>query len=133
MPFKCNVCIPYTTKLSRGKLSRLCVKYTIHWKTFAVHQAVGIMYCTQQVIQGKNFCDQLKNREKCESFVIYSISKGSSQGTSLFWSANQSLVDQLLKYIWSICLLSFSDLFSVIAGDKHGAAMLLRNNVLKKT
>ena len=33
-----------------GKLSRLCTKYIIHWKTFAVHQAVAIMYCTQQVI-----------------------------------------------------------------------------------
>ena len=51
-----------------GKLSQLCTKYTIHWKTFAVHQAVAIMYCTQQVIRGENFLDQLKNREKRESF-----------------------------------------------------------------
>ena len=35
-----------------GKLSQLCTQYTIHWKTFAVHQAVAIMHCTQQVIQG---------------------------------------------------------------------------------
>ena len=34
-----------------GKLSRLCTKHTIHWKTFAVHQAHAIMYCTQQMIQ----------------------------------------------------------------------------------
>ena len=27
-----------------GKLSWLCTKYTIHWKTFAVHQSVAIMY-----------------------------------------------------------------------------------------
>ena len=27
------------------KLSRLCTKHTIHWKTFAVHQAHTIMYC----------------------------------------------------------------------------------------
>ena len=52
------------------KLSRLCAKYTIHWKTFAVHQAVTIMYCTQQVIQGENFHDRLKNRE---SFAVYGI------------------------------------------------------------
>ena len=35
-----------------GKLSRLCTKYTIHWKTFAVHQAAAIIYCTEQVILG---------------------------------------------------------------------------------
>ena len=46
-----------------GKLSRLCTKHTIHWKTFAVHQAHAIMYCTQQIIQGENFRDWLKNRE----------------------------------------------------------------------
>ena len=46
-----------------GKLSRLCTKHTIHWKTFVVHQAHAIMYCTQQMIQGKNFHDWLKNHE----------------------------------------------------------------------
>ena len=51
-----------------GKLSRLCTKHTIHWKTFAVHQAHTIMYCTQQMIQGENFRDWLKNRENRESF-----------------------------------------------------------------
>ena len=47
--------IPYTAKLSRGK-------------TFAVHQAHAIMYCTQQMIQGENFRDWLKHRENRESF-----------------------------------------------------------------
>ena len=51
-----------------GKLSRLCTKHTIHWKTFAVHQAHAIIYCTQQMIQGENFHDWLKNRENRESF-----------------------------------------------------------------
>ena len=51
-----------------GKLSRLCTKHTIHWKTFAVHQAHAIMYCIQQMIQGENFHDWLKNRENRESF-----------------------------------------------------------------
>ena len=51
-----------------GKLSRLCTKHTIHWKTFAVHQAHAIMYCTQQMIQGENFRDWLKNRKNRESF-----------------------------------------------------------------
>ena len=50
-----------------GKLSRLCTKYTINWKTFVVHQAVAIMYCTQQVIKG---CDRLKNHENRERFPI---------------------------------------------------------------
>ena len=48
---------------------RLCTKHTIHCrKTFAVHQAHAIMYCTQQMIQGENFRDWLKNRENHESF-----------------------------------------------------------------
>ena len=51
-----------------GKFSWLCTKYIIHWKTFAAHQAMAIMYCTQQVIQGESFRDQLKNRENSESF-----------------------------------------------------------------
>ena len=51
-----------------GKLSRLCTKYTIHWKTFTVHQAVAIMYCTQQVIQGEKFHDWLKIHKNRESF-----------------------------------------------------------------
>ena len=46
-----------------GKLLWLCAKYTIHWKTIAVHQAAAIMYRTQQVIQGENFRDRLKNRD----------------------------------------------------------------------
>ena len=51
-----------------GKLSWLCTKHTIHWKNFTVHQAHAIMYCTQQMIQGENFRDWLKNRENRESF-----------------------------------------------------------------
>ena len=51
-----------------GKLLRLCTKHATHWKTFTVHQAHAIMYCTQQMIQGENFRDYLKNRENRESF-----------------------------------------------------------------
>ena len=51
-----------------GKLSQLCTKHTIHWKTFAVHQAHAIMYCTQQMMQGENFRDWLINRENREGF-----------------------------------------------------------------
>ena len=58
-----DVYLPYTAKVSSGKLSQLCTKYIIHWKTFMVHQAVAIMCRTQQVIQGENFRDWLKNRE----------------------------------------------------------------------
>ena len=54
--------------LYTGKLSRLVHKMTIRGKTFAVHQAVVIMYCTKQVIRGENFCDRLKNCEKRDSF-----------------------------------------------------------------
>ena len=56
-----------------GKLSRLCTKYTIHWKTFAVHQTVPIMYCTQQVIQRENFRNPLKNHKifPLKSFAMY--------------------------------------------------------------
>ena len=55
---------------------------TIHWKTFAVHLAVANMYCTQQVIQGENFRDRLKNRENRESFPVYSSSLINLQGNS---------------------------------------------------
>ena len=54
-----------------GKLSRLCTKHTIHWKIFTGHQVHAIMYCTQQMIQGENFHDWLKNRENCKSFAVY--------------------------------------------------------------
>ena len=64
--------LPYT-----AKLLWLCEKYTIHWKTFAVHQAMAIMYCTQQVIQGENFHNRLKTAKTMkffplESFAVYS-------------------------------------------------------------
>ena len=64
--------------LYAAKLSRLCTNYTIHWKTFAVHQAVAIMYCTQQVIRGENFRDRLKNAKifPLESFAVYGIPYG---------------------------------------------------------
>ena len=38
-----------------------------------VHQTVAIMYCTQQMIQGENFRDWLKNRENRESFPLESF------------------------------------------------------------
>ena len=49
--------------------------YTVYGKTFAVHQAVANMYCTQQVIQGENFRDRLKNRKKRESFPTRKFSR----------------------------------------------------------
>ena len=51
---------------------RGCVQNTLFtaWKTFEVHQAVAIMYCTQQVIQGENFRNRLKIRENHESFAM---------------------------------------------------------------
>ena len=71
MPVK----LPYTAKLQGGKLSRLCTNYNIHWKTFVVHQAHAIMYCTQQMIQGENFHDWLKTAKvfPLESFAVYGI------------------------------------------------------------
>ena len=60
--------ILYTAKLWRGKLLRLCAKYTIHWKTFAVHQAVAIMYCTQQVIQGGKLLQSTEKPQKSQKF-----------------------------------------------------------------
>ena len=56
-----------------GKLSRLVHKMTIHGKTFAVHQALAIMYCTKQVIRGENFCDRLKNCKKQFQFSFMAI------------------------------------------------------------
>ena len=50
-------------KTFEGKTLRLSTKHTIHWKTFAVHQAQAIMYCTQQMIQRENFRDWLKKRK----------------------------------------------------------------------
>ena len=51
---------------------RGCVQNTLFttWKTFEVHQAVAIMYCTQQVIQEENFRNRLKIRENHESFAM---------------------------------------------------------------
>ena len=55
-------------KTFEGENFRGCAQNTIHWKTFTVHQALTIMYCTWQMIQGENFHDWLKNRENRESF-----------------------------------------------------------------
>ena len=45
-------------------------KYTIYWKNFAVHQAEATMYCTQQIIQGKNFLDWLKTTKTPKVFPL---------------------------------------------------------------
>ena len=60
--------IPYTAKLSRGKTFAVVHKTHHSLETFAVHQAHAIIYCTQQMIQGENFHDWLKNCENHESF-----------------------------------------------------------------
>ena len=73
-----------------GKLSRLYTKHTIHWKTFAVHQAHAIMYCTQQMIQGENFRDWLKNRENRESFPPRKFCRIRYIATS--WTEKKSLI-----------------------------------------
>ena len=87
--------IPYT-----AKLSRLCTRYTIHWKTFAVHHAVAIMYCTQQMIRGENFRDRLKNRKKTRKFshskvLPYTVvvRKDMAHQTISFWSPNLIIHD----------------------------------------
>ena len=55
--------------IQRGKLSRLCTNtLLILMKTFAVQTIRAITYCAQQMTQGKNFCDELKNDENCKSF-----------------------------------------------------------------
>ena len=63
-------CLIYTVynKTFEGENFHGCAQNTIHWKTFAVHQAHAIMYCTQQMIQGENFRDWLKNHENRKSF-----------------------------------------------------------------
>ena len=50
-----------------------CAQNTIHWKTFTVHQAKAIMYCTQQMIQVKNFHDWLKAAKvfSLRTFAMY--------------------------------------------------------------
>ena len=51
-------------KLSSEKTFTVVHKilYTIHWKTFAVHQAVAIIYCTSQMILSKSliYCMYVK-------------------------------------------------------------------------
>ena len=65
---KVHVTITVYDKTFEGENFRCCAQNTIHWKTFAVHQAHAIMYCTRQMVQGENFCDWLKNRENRKSF-----------------------------------------------------------------
>ena len=67
--------LPYMAKLSRGKTFAVVHKHTIHRKTFAVHQAQAIMYCTQQMIQGENLRDWLKTAKvfPLESFAVYGM------------------------------------------------------------
>ena len=71
-----------STEIYRYKISTLYGK-TFEWENFRgceqntlftgkLSQAVAFMYCTQQVIQGENFRDWLKNRKNRESFAIYS-------------------------------------------------------------
>ena len=71
-----KVCYRIQENFRVGMLSRLVHKMTIRRKTFAVHQAVANIYCTQQVvIQGENFCDRLKNRKKRGSFPTRKFSR----------------------------------------------------------
>ena len=70
---KVHVTITVYGKTFEGENFCGCAQNTIHWKTFAVHQAHAIMYCTRQMIQGENFCDWLKNRENRKSFAVYGI------------------------------------------------------------
>ena len=51
-------------KFFEGKTFTIWTKHTVHWKTFAVHQAKAIMYCTQQMILGENFHNSMKNTAK---------------------------------------------------------------------
>ena len=60
--------IPYTAKLSRGKTFVVVHKTHHLLETFVVHQAHAIMYYIQQMIQGENFRDWLKNHKNRKSF-----------------------------------------------------------------
>jgi len=86
-----------------GKLLRLCAKYTIHWKTFAVHQAVAIMYCTRQVIQRENFWDRLKNRKSFPPRKFCRI-RLSTWAYTCYKYSNNTLMHTRIRY--SILLLT---------------------------
>ena len=69
-------------------------KHTIHWKTFTVHQAHAIMYCTQQIIQGENFHDWLKTAKTAKVFPLQSFAVyGSLQNLNI-----QSRIHYAFKY-----------------------------------
>ena len=53
--FMCMIITRTRQNFREGKLSRLCVKYTIYWKTYAVHQAVAITSDLNFAIYGKYF------------------------------------------------------------------------------
>ena len=53
----------YTAKLSSGKIFTVVRKIHYSLETFAVHQAVAIMYCTQQVIQREDLQSAEKLRK----------------------------------------------------------------------
>ena len=91
-----------------GKLSRLCTKHTIHWKTFAVHQAHAIMYCTQQMIQGENFHDWLKNRENLESFPPRKFCCIRYMAKNLGKVVNRYVFSQLLHEAWTDAMTSLN-------------------------
>ena len=104
------VYIPYTAKLSRGKTFAVVRK--IHY-SLAVHQAVHIMYCTQQVIQGKNFRDRLKNCKNRESFppqnfcriryIYVAICITSLASRRFFvWGREKKRLVTLAKILWTL-------------------------------
>ena len=68
-----SIKVPYTAKLSRGKTFAVVHKTHYSLEIFAVHQVHAIMYCTQQMIQGENFHNWLKNRKNRESFPLESF------------------------------------------------------------
>ena len=86
-------------KTFKGENFRGCTwtKHTNHWKTFAVHQAHIIMYCTQQMIQGENVRDWLKTVKTAkvfplESFAVYGIMLPNALKTDQYSLIEQSLI-----------------------------------------
>ena len=58
--------------VSRGKTFVVVHKTHYSLETFVVHQAEAIMYCTQQMIQGENFC-KAKSHENHKIFPPQNI------------------------------------------------------------
>jgi len=78
-----------------------------------VHQAVAITFCTQQVIQGENFRDRLKNREYRESFAVYGIM--CSHHDALFGHlANQKAINDQALVETACNISSFGIYYSVL-------------------